>query len=85
MDSALSAAQSVQVELLSSFSPDYDREIPVYVSGEMSAAALYHSTVAATGGKRRGARLCEPDNTPGINARPAQNGWCLGGTRTPTF
>src|ERR1700689_5513127 len=46
LDSALSAAQSVQVELPGPFSPDHDREVSAYVSGEISAAELYRRTVA---------------------------------------
>lgn len=46
LDSALSAAQSVQVELPGPFSPDHDREVSAYVSEEISAAELYRRTVA---------------------------------------
>lgn len=46
LDSALSAAQSVQAELPGPFSPDHDREVSAYVSGEISAAELYRRTVA---------------------------------------
>ena len=46
LDSALSAAQSVQVELPGPFTPDHDREVSVYVDGEISAAELYRRTVA---------------------------------------
>jgi hypothetical protein len=46
LDNALSAAQSVQVELPGPFSPDHDREVSAYVDGEMSAAELYRRTVA---------------------------------------
>jgi hypothetical protein len=46
LDSALSAAQSVQVELPGPFSPDHDREVGAYVDGEISAAELYKRTVA---------------------------------------
>jgi len=46
LNSALSAAQSVQVELPGSFSPDHDREVSAYVSGEIDAAELYRRTVA---------------------------------------
>jgi hypothetical protein len=46
LDSALSAAQSVQVELPGPFGPDHDREVSAYVSGEISAAELYRRTVA---------------------------------------
>jgi hypothetical protein len=46
LDSALSAAQSVQVELPGPFTPDHDREVSAYVDGEISAAELYRRTVA---------------------------------------
>jgi hypothetical protein len=46
LDSALSAAQSVQVELPGAFSPEHDREVSAYVDGEMSAAELYRRTVS---------------------------------------
>jgi PHD/YefM family antitoxin component YafN of YafNO toxin-antitoxin module len=46
LDNALSAAQSVQVELPGPFGPDHDREISAYVDGEISAAELYRRTVA---------------------------------------
>jgi hypothetical protein len=46
LDSALSAAQSVQVELPGAFSPEHDREVSAYVDGEISAAELYRRTVA---------------------------------------
>jgi len=46
LDNALSAAQSVQVELPGRFSPDHDREVSAYVDGEISAAELYRRTVA---------------------------------------
>lgn len=46
LNNALSAAQSVQVELPGSFSPDHDREVSVYLDGEISAAELYRRTVA---------------------------------------
>jgi Asp-tRNA(Asn)/Glu-tRNA(Gln) amidotransferase A subunit family amidase len=46
LDSALSAAQSVQVELPGPFSSDHDREVAAYVDGEISAAELYRRTVA---------------------------------------
>jgi len=46
LDSALSAAQSVQVELPGPFSPDHDREVSAYVEGEISADELYRRTVA---------------------------------------
>jgi hypothetical protein len=45
-DNALSAAQSVQVELPGVFSPEHDREVSVYVAGEITAAELYRRTVA---------------------------------------
>jgi PHD/YefM family antitoxin component YafN of YafNO toxin-antitoxin module len=46
LDNALSAAQSVQVELPGPFSSDHDREVSAYVDGEISAAELYRRTVA---------------------------------------
>jgi hypothetical protein len=46
LDNALSAAQSVQVELPGPFSPDHDREVSAYVDGEIDAAELYRRTVA---------------------------------------
>ena len=46
MDEALSAAQSVQVELPGAFSPEHDREVSAYVEGEISAAELYRRTVS---------------------------------------
>jgi hypothetical protein len=46
LDDALSAAQSVQVELPGAFSPEHDREVSAYVDGEISAAELYRRTVA---------------------------------------
>lgn len=46
LDNALSAAQSVQVELPGAFSPEHDREVSAYVDGEMSAAELYRRTVS---------------------------------------
>ena len=46
LDNALSAAQSVQVELPGAFSPGHDREVSAYVDGEISAAELYRRTVA---------------------------------------
>jgi hypothetical protein len=46
LDSALSAAQSVQVELPGPFTPDHDWEVSAYVDGEISAAELYRRTVA---------------------------------------
>ena len=46
LDNALSAAQSVQVELPGPFSPDHDREVSAYIDGEIGAAELYRRTVA---------------------------------------
>lgn len=46
LDNALSAAQSVQVELPGPFSPDHDREVSAYVDGEIDAAELYRRTVS---------------------------------------
>jgi len=46
LDSALSAAQSVQVELPGPFSQQHDREVSAYVGGEITAAELYRRTVA---------------------------------------
>lgn len=46
LDHALSAAQSVQVELPGPFSPEHGREVSAYVDGEISAAELYRRTVA---------------------------------------
>jgi Asp-tRNA(Asn)/Glu-tRNA(Gln) amidotransferase A subunit family amidase len=46
LDWALSAAQSVRVELPGTFSPDHDREVAAYVDGEISAAELYQRTVS---------------------------------------
>jgi hypothetical protein len=46
LDNALSAAQSVQVELPGPFSQDHNREVSAYVDGEISAAELYRRTVA---------------------------------------
>lgn len=46
LDDALSAAQSVQVELPGAFSPEHDREVSAYVDGEITAAELYRRTVA---------------------------------------
>jgi hypothetical protein len=46
LDYALSAAQSVQVEVPGPFSPEHDREVSAYVDGEISAAELYRRTVA---------------------------------------
>jgi hypothetical protein len=43
---ALSAAQSVQVELPGPFSPEHNREIAAYVDGEINGAELYRRTVA---------------------------------------
>lgn len=45
LDWALSAAQSVQVELPGAVSPEHDREVSAYVEGEISAAELYRRTV----------------------------------------
>lgn len=45
LDYALSAAQSVQVELPGPFSLEHDREVSTYVDGEISAAELYRRTV----------------------------------------
>jgi hypothetical protein len=45
LESALSAAQSVQAELPGSFSTDHDRDVMAYVDGEISAAELYRRTV----------------------------------------
>jgi hypothetical protein len=46
LDDALSAAQSVQVELPGAFSLEHDREVSAYVDGEISAAELYCRTVS---------------------------------------
>jgi hypothetical protein len=46
LDYALSAAQSVQVELPGPFSPEHDRVVSAYVDGEISAGELYRRTVA---------------------------------------
>jgi antitoxin StbD len=46
LENALSAAQSVQVELPGPFGPDHDREVSAYVEGEIGAAELYRRTVA---------------------------------------
>jgi hypothetical protein len=46
LDDALSAAQSVQVELPGAFGPEHDREVSAYVDGEISAAELYRRTVS---------------------------------------
>jgi hypothetical protein len=46
LDWALSAAQSVRVELPGPFSAEHDREVSAYVDGEISAAEVYQRTVA---------------------------------------
>jgi hypothetical protein len=46
LDHALSAGQSVQIEVPGPFSPEHDREVSAYVEGEISAAELYRRTVA---------------------------------------
>ena len=46
LDNALSAAQSVQVELPGAFSLEHHREVSAYVDGEISAAELYRRTVS---------------------------------------
>jgi hypothetical protein len=46
LDWALSAAQSVRVELPGAFSPEHDREVSAYVDGEIGAAELYRRTIA---------------------------------------
>ena len=46
LDGALSAAQSVQVELPGAFSREHDREVSAYVDGEISAAEQYRNTVS---------------------------------------
>ena len=46
LDAALSAAQSVQVELPGAFGPEHDQEVAAYVDGEISAAEMYRRTVA---------------------------------------
>lgn len=46
LDNALSAAQSVQVELPGAFTPEHDRRVSAYVDGEIDAAELYRRTVA---------------------------------------
>jgi hypothetical protein len=46
LDWALSAAQSVQVELPGTFSPEHDLEVFAYVDGHIDAAELYRRTVA---------------------------------------
>ena len=43
---ALSAAQSVQVELPGPFGPDHNRGVVAYVTGEIGAAELYRRTLA---------------------------------------
>jgi hypothetical protein len=43
---ALSAGQSVQVELPGPFSPEHDQEVAAFVDGEISAGELYQRTVA---------------------------------------
>jgi hypothetical protein len=45
LDGALSAAQSVQVELPGAFTPEHDRKVAAYVDGETSAAEPYRRTV----------------------------------------
>jgi hypothetical protein len=46
LHNALSAAQSVQVEVPGPFSPEHDREVSAYVDGTINAAELYRRTVA---------------------------------------
>jgi PHD/YefM family antitoxin component YafN of YafNO toxin-antitoxin module len=46
LDAALSAAQSVQVELPGAFTPEHDSEVSSYVAGDISAAELYRRTIA---------------------------------------
>ncbi len=46
LDDALSAAQSVQVELPGAFSLEHDREISACVDGKITAAELYRRTVS---------------------------------------
>jgi len=46
LDWALSAAQSVRIELPGPFSPEHDRKVSAYVDGEFSAAEVYQRTVA---------------------------------------
>jgi PHD/YefM family antitoxin component YafN of YafNO toxin-antitoxin module len=46
LDNALSAAQSVQVELPGSFTPEHDQLVSAYVNGEIDAGELYRQTVA---------------------------------------
>jgi hypothetical protein len=49
LDNALSAAQSVLVELPGVFSPEADREVAAYVDGEINAGELYRRTVSRYG------------------------------------
>ena len=49
LDYALAAAQSVQSELPGAFSADHDRQVAVYVDGEISAAELSGPTITAAG------------------------------------
>ena len=49
VDDALSAAQSVQVELPGRFTAEHDREVSAYVEGQISAAELYRRTVSRYG------------------------------------
>jgi hypothetical protein len=46
LDAALSAAQSVQVEVPGAFTPEHDREVSAYVNGEIDASELYRRTVS---------------------------------------
>jgi hypothetical protein len=46
LDNALSAAQSVQVEIPGPFSPEQEREVAAYVDGEIDAEELYRRTIA---------------------------------------
>jgi hypothetical protein len=46
LDWALSAAQSVQVELPGPFSPEHERQVAAYVDGDISGAELYRRAVA---------------------------------------
>src|ERR1700678_1439324 len=46
LDAALSAAQSVQVEVPGPFGPEHDREVAAYEDGGIGAAELYRRTVA---------------------------------------
>lgn len=46
LDGVLSASQSVQVELPGPVTPEHDREVSAYVSGEISAAELYRRTIS---------------------------------------